>query len=123
LVVITVPRDPCMGGGTHDYTRPEPPLLRSPITIGSGVWVCADAFMGPGVTIGDDSVVGARAVVVRDAPPGVVAAGNPARVTRRRPAPREGAARLTTVWRGAILVHQGFQRETHAWASIFRTEK
>ena len=70
--------------GTHDYTRPDLPLVRSPITIGSGVWICAQAFIGPGVTIGDNSVVGARAVVTRDVPPGVVVAGNPARVIKPR---------------------------------------
>ncbi|GAB4187465.1 MAG: colanic acid biosynthesis acetyltransferase WcaF [Phycisphaeraceae bacterium] len=73
--------------GTHDYTKPELPLVRSPITIGNGVWVCADAFIGPGVTIGDNVVVGARAVVVKDVEPGVVVAGNPAKVVKPRPQP------------------------------------
>jgi putative colanic acid biosynthesis acetyltransferase WcaF len=76
--------------GTHDYTKPDLPLVRSPITIGSGVWVCAGAFIGPGVTIGDNSVVGARAVVMSDVPPGVVVAGNPARVIKSR-FPADGA--------------------------------
>jgi putative colanic acid biosynthesis acetyltransferase WcaF len=71
--------------GTHDYTRPDLPLLRPPIRIGAGVWVCAQAFIGPGVTVGDNSVIGARAVVVKDVPAGVVAAGNPARVIKARP--------------------------------------
>lgn len=71
--------------GTHDYTQPHLPLQRSAITIGDGVWVCAGAFIGPGVTIGNNSVVGARAVVVKDIPPGVVAAGNPARPIKPRP--------------------------------------
>lgn len=70
--------------GTHDYTRPDLPLLRPPINIGAGVWICADAFIGPGVTIGDNTVVGARAVVTRDLPPNIVAAGNPARVIKPR---------------------------------------
>ena len=81
--------------GTHDYTKPDLPLVRAPVTIGSGVWVCAGAFIGPGVTVGDNSVVGARAVVTRDVPPGVVVAGNPARVIKPRfpLEPTPGAAR------------------------------
>ena len=70
--------------GTHDYTKPDLPLIRSEINIGRGVWVCADAFIGPGVTIGHNSVIGARGVVVNDIEPGVVAAGNPAKVIKQR---------------------------------------
>ena len=70
--------------GTHDYTQADLPLLRPPITIGNGVWIAAWAFVGPGVTIGDNTVVGACAVVVNDVPDGVVVAGNPARVIKRR---------------------------------------
>ncbi len=71
--------------GSHDYTQPHLPLTRPPITIGSGVWVCAEAFIGPGVTVGDNSIVAARAVVVRDVPPGVIVGGNPATVIKPRP--------------------------------------
>ncbi len=70
-------------GGTHDYTDPTYPLIRKRITIGNGVWI-AGAFIGPGVTIGDGAVVGARAVVMRDVEPWTVVAGNPARVIKRR---------------------------------------
>jgi putative colanic acid biosynthesis acetyltransferase WcaF len=73
--------------GTHDYTDPALPLLRPEIKIGNGVWICAGAFIGPGVTIGDNSIVGARAVVMRDVPPGVIVAGNPAKVLKKRPLP------------------------------------
>jgi putative colanic acid biosynthesis acetyltransferase WcaF len=79
-----VSQDATLCAGTHDYTRPDMPLQRPPIVIGSGVWVCAEAFVGPGVTVGDNVVVGARAVVMGDVEPGVVVAGNPARVVKRR---------------------------------------
>ena len=54
----------------------------APITIGDNVWLGGGAIVLAGVTIGADTVVGAGAVVTKDLPPGVVALGNPARVTR-----------------------------------------
>jgi maltose O-acetyltransferase len=51
-----------------------------PITVGDNVWLGSGAIVCPGVTIGDDTVVGAASVVTRDLPPRVVALGNPARV-------------------------------------------
>lgn len=81
----TVSQDAHLCAGTHDYTDPILPLLKPPIVIGSGVWVCAEAFIGPGVTVGDNSVVAARAVVVKDVPPGMVVGGNPAKVIKPRP--------------------------------------
>jgi maltose O-acetyltransferase len=53
-----------------------------PIAIGDNVWLGGGVIVCPGVTIGDDTVVGAGAVVTRDLPGGVVAVGNPARVLR-----------------------------------------
>ena len=82
-----ISQDTYLCGGTHEYTQLNFPLVRTPITIGSGVWVCAGSFVGPGVTIGDNSIVGARSVVTRDVPPGVIVAGNPARVIKDRPTP------------------------------------
>src|SRR4051794_2296939 len=53
-----------------------------PITIADNVWLGGGVVVCPGVTIGEDTVVGAGAVVTRDLPAGVVAAGVPARVLR-----------------------------------------
>lgn len=63
---------------THDYTRPNLPLIAYRIEIGSGVWICTDVFVGPHVRIGDGTVVGARSSVFRDLPPWKVCVGNPA---------------------------------------------
>ena len=53
-----------------------------PITIGDNVWLGGGVIVCAGVTIGDDSVVGAGSVVTRDIPPRVLAVGNPCRVVR-----------------------------------------
>ena len=63
--------------GSHDYADPALPLLKPPIMIGDQAWICADAFVGPGVEIGEGAVVGARAVAMKNVEPWVVVAGNP----------------------------------------------
>lgn len=66
--------------GTHDLNDPKLPLLKSPVSIEDGVWVGTEAFIGPGVTVMQGAVVGARAVVVKDVQPLQIVAGNPAHV-------------------------------------------
>ena len=70
--------------GTHDYQSPALPLLRESIVIGPRVWVCADAFVGPGVAVGEGSIVGAGAVLTKDADPWSVLIGNPAKLLKKR---------------------------------------
>ena len=70
--------------GSHDYLDPALPLMRASITIGSQAWVCADAFVGPGVVVGDGAVVAAASVAMRDVPAWSVVAGNPAVVVKQR---------------------------------------
>jgi maltose O-acetyltransferase len=53
-----------------------------PITIGDGVWLGGGAIVCPGVSIGENTVIGAGSVVTRDLPAGVLAVGNPCRVIR-----------------------------------------
>jgi len=63
--------------GTHDYTDPGFPLITRPIVIGDHVWVAAEAFIHPGVTIHDGVVVSARSVVLKDLPEWHVCSGFP----------------------------------------------
>ena len=69
---------------THAIDHPNMPLVTKPIYISDGAWVAAEAFVHPGVTVGVDAVVGARAVVVKDVAARDVVTGNPARVVRAR---------------------------------------
>jgi putative colanic acid biosynthesis acetyltransferase WcaF len=70
--------------GSHDYTHSNMPLTTAPIVIGARAWVAADVFVGPGVVVGEGAVIGARATVIRDIDPWVVAVGNPARKIKDR---------------------------------------
>src|SRR5262245_24653362 len=66
----------------ESQTRRDLLELARPISIGSNVWLGAAAIVLPGVSVGDDSIIGAGSVVTRDIPSGVVAVGNPCRVVR-----------------------------------------
>ncbi|WP_347841432.1 hypothetical protein [uncultured Draconibacterium sp.] len=70
--------------GTHDYTKAELPLQKPTIVIEDQVWVAADSFVGPGVTIGQGAVVGARAAVFKNVAPWTVVGGNPANFIKMR---------------------------------------
>jgi acetyltransferase-like isoleucine patch superfamily enzyme len=64
--------------------RPPRPKLRTmPVIISDNVWIGMNAIILKGVTIGDNSVVAAGAVVTKSVPPNVVVAGNPAVVTKQ----------------------------------------
>lgn len=73
--------------GTHDFMRWDMPLVTAPIVIGENAWVGADVFVGPGVTIGELCVIGARAVVVRDQPAAHICVGQPCRPVKPRATP------------------------------------
>lgn len=71
--------------GSHDLTRWDMPLTTAPIVIGENAWIAADVFVGPGVTIGELSVIGARSVVLSDQPPQMICAGHPCHPLQPRP--------------------------------------
>jgi putative colanic acid biosynthesis acetyltransferase WcaF len=69
---------------THDAGDPHFQLVLRPVTIGAGCWVAAEAFVGPGVTMADGSVLGARAALFRDTEADAIYQGNPAVKVKQR---------------------------------------
>lgn len=69
------PREPALRAQALEFSRP--------IRIGTNVWIGGGALILPGVTIGDDAIVGAGSVVTRDVGAGDTVVGNPARLARQ----------------------------------------
>jgi maltose O-acetyltransferase len=90
--LISIGDDAQVGPSVHIYTAFHPvdaETRRSgleaakPVNIGRNVWLGGHCVICPGVTIGDNSVIGAGSVVVRDIPPNRVAVGNPCRIIKQ----------------------------------------
>ena len=54
-----------------------------PFTVGDNVWIGTNVFVLPGVTIGNNTIIGAGSVVNKNIPDGVIAAGNPCKIIRK----------------------------------------
>jgi putative colanic acid biosynthesis acetyltransferase WcaF len=74
-------------GATHDYNDPRFPLLAYAMDFGPYAWVCARASVGPGVSMGEGSVLGLGSVATRDLEPWGVYAGVPAVKVKERKRP------------------------------------
>ncbi len=72
-MIITATHDP------KDYQR----IIAEPVMIGKNVWITSRCIILPGVTIGDNCVIGAGSVVTKDIPANSLAAGNPAKVIKK----------------------------------------
>lgn len=70
---------------THDTRDDAFTLKPRPITVGQQCWVAAEAFVGPGVAIGEGAVLGARAVAFHDLDAWSIYRGNPAQFYKPRP--------------------------------------
>jgi len=70
--------------GTHDIESPNFQLRSLPIRIEARAWIAAEAFVGPGVTVGRGAVLGARGCAFRNLEPWTVYAGNPAKALKPR---------------------------------------
>lgn len=70
--------------GTHDTSSAEFQIFAKPIVIEANAWVAAEAFVGPGVTIGEGAVLSARGVAFKSLAPWSVYMGNPAIFKRTR---------------------------------------
>ena len=88
---IVIGQDVLIGPNCSLYTaiHPTEPGPRrakwesaAPITLGDNVWLGGSVVVCPGVTIGENSIIGAGAVVTRSVPANSIAVGNPARVIR-----------------------------------------
>lgn len=69
---------------SHDLADPHFQLVVRPIAVGTRCWIAAEAFVGPGVTVGDRAVLGARAALFDDAAADGVYLGNPAKLVGQR---------------------------------------
>jgi maltose O-acetyltransferase len=92
VTTITIGEQTQIGPAVQIYAadHPRDPAIRRanlengrPVHIGANVWIGGGAMILPGVTIGDDAVVGAASVVTRDVPSGATVFGNPARIKRQ----------------------------------------
>ena len=71
--------------GLHDYSRLDFPMFAKTIYLEDETWLTNDVFVGPGVTIGYGSVIGARSTVLETMPGGMICYGSPAKPIKPRP--------------------------------------
>jgi putative colanic acid biosynthesis acetyltransferase WcaF len=88
LATIVIENDVCISQraflctGSHDFRTKTFDLVTLPITVRSGSWIAAQAFVGPGVEIGSGSLISAGSVVLDTIPPRSLVRGNPGTVVK-----------------------------------------
>lgn len=81
---VTISQRAFICTASHDIRYTNKSLIMKPIKIETFSWICAEAYVGPGVTIGEGAVVGARAAVFKDVASWTVVGGNPAKFLKQR---------------------------------------
>ena len=81
----TIAQEAYLCTGTHDFNDPSLQLITKPITVGKNAFIGARAMILPGVSIGNQAIVGAMSVVSKDIPDYQIVAGNPAKKIGERP--------------------------------------
>ncbi len=79
-----ISQDATLCASTHDYRKKSHPLILKPITIEAQVWICAEAFVGPGVSVGRGTILGARAVAKKTLEEWSIYDGNPCMKIKNR---------------------------------------
>lgn len=87
---VAVAPEVCFLAAGHDYTRKNLPNTAASIRVADYVWIGARSIILQGVTIGEGAVIAAGAVVTKDIPPYVVAAGVPAEIIKERVIEEQG---------------------------------
>ena len=86
LATVTIESNVCVSQraylctGSHNFRSPTFDLQTKPVTLHSGCWVAAQAFVGPGVEIGSGSVISAGSILMESVPARSFVRGNPATV-------------------------------------------
>ena len=75
----TIAQEAYLCTGSHDFNDPSLQLITKPITIGKNTFIGARAMILPGVSIGNQAIVGAMSVLSKDVPDHQIVAGNPAK--------------------------------------------
>ena len=75
----TIAQEAYLCTGSHDFNDPSLQLITKPITIGKNTFIGARAMILPGVSIGNQAIVGAMSVLSKDVPDYQIVAGNPAK--------------------------------------------
>jgi len=81
---VTISHKAHLCSATHVYTKADLPLQKQEIVINDFAWVCTEAYLSHGITIGMGAVIGARSVVLSNIKDWEVVAGNPAKFLKKR---------------------------------------